>query len=778
MSGIFIGNQTKLFYNNDAGNNIPNAPTFVQVEELAEFPKVKINTSANQYSTYNQEYTGILAGDKSIDSVNIVVHYVPNDVSHQYLDAAFASSKKFQIKVSLYESATSLDQHYAIINGYISSVNLSGAQNSVVDKTYVFTAEDVIARGTARDMENLKVGDYGVGANGSADIPQYESSTPAGNAFIKVPAGQAQNPTGVDMLGIAGVDGNNITKLAITESGILGVYAKNQSSGWQQLLTKSQNDAVYVPLTRTVNGKSLSTNIVLNSADTGSLALTGGTLTGALNGTTANFSGAVQADSATITGALTVNSLTLQNATIQNKATVKDLEVTGGMSVAGNSSGSALTLTGSLSGTTATFSDSLTGTTGTFSGALSADSLSLAKPLPITSGGTGNVNGTVARLTTAREIVTNLASNSSATFNGSANAVPGVTGILGTANGGTGNANGTVASLTTAREIVTNLASNSSATFNGTANAVPGVTGILGFANGGTGSNSYATARVNLGLDRFQQLALDTRVIDPTGKRYIFIGSKTSNPDWGVFDVESNSKVALPVSSGGTGATNANDARTNLGLSRGSVPEFTSIELYGTTPFIDFHYQNTPADFNVRLINDTNGVLNLANGRFEAGQGYCTKGGINSARGGSVFNINWESSVGATLWIDSSNMGQFAYNTSSDKGLKKDIVYLEKTDALSEVLQWQPVTYKYKKRGIIPESDTKYGFIANDLVKVSPETVIGTGLPEDYDIVKDPNMQGAYSLDTVAMISKLAQAIQQQNETINMLLEEINVLKK
>ena len=63
-------------------------------------------------------------------------------------------------------------------------------------------------------------------------------------------------------------------------------------------------------------------------------------------------------------------------------------------------------------------------------------------------------------------------------------------GILGTARGGTGNANGTVAKLTTARTIRTNLASTSTASFDGSANVTPGVTGTLGVANGGTGKTA------------------------------------------------------------------------------------------------------------------------------------------------------------------------------------------------------------------------------------------------------------------------------------------------
>ncbi|MBR1730391.1 MAG: hypothetical protein IJ728_12810 [Selenomonadaceae bacterium] len=55
---------------------------------------------------------------------------------------------------------------------------------------------------------------------------------------------------------------------------------------------------------------------------------------------------------------------------------------------------------------------------------------------------TGN-SATATKLQTARTIQTNLASANSASFDGSGNVSPGVTGILPVANGGTGNASGT-----------------------------------------------------------------------------------------------------------------------------------------------------------------------------------------------------------------------------------------------------------------------------------------------------------------------------------------------
>lgn len=56
----------------------------------------------------------------------------------------------------------------------------------------------------------------------------------------------------------------------------------------------------------------------------------------------------------------------------------------------------------------------------------------------------------------------------------------------------------TAAKLTTARTIRTNLASTSAASFNGTANITPGVTGTLPIANGGTGGTTGYAANANI----------------------------------------------------------------------------------------------------------------------------------------------------------------------------------------------------------------------------------------------------------------------------------------
>lgn len=59
---------------------------------------------------------------------------------------------------------------------------------------------------------------------------------------------------------------------------------------------------------------------------------------------------------------------------------------------------------------------------------------------------------------------------------------------------------GSAATLTTGRNITTNLASTSAASFNGSADITPGVSGALAVGNGGTNATTASTARTNLGV--------------------------------------------------------------------------------------------------------------------------------------------------------------------------------------------------------------------------------------------------------------------------------------
>lgn len=169
-----------------------------------------------------------------------------------------------------------------------------------------------------------------------------------------------------------------------------------------------------------------------------------------------------------------------------------------------------------------------------------------ATPISVANGGTGATTAAQARanlgisesgsvqeaasaekLSTARTIVTNLASTNAASFDGTANVTPGVSGILQKENGGTGNSLGmadsayTATKLDLAVDITTNLASTEAASFDGSAAVTPGVSGVLGIANGGTGQTTLDGLKNVLGVVSITSGTADPPSTGTAGSIYI-----------------------------------------------------------------------------------------------------------------------------------------------------------------------------------------------------------------------------------------------------------------
>jgi len=151
---------------------------------------------------------------------------------------------------------------------------------------------------------------------------------------------------------------------------------------------------------------------------------------------------------------------------------------------------------------------------------------------------------------------------------------------------------------------------------------------------------------------------------------------------------------------------------------------------------------------------------------FWSASGYrCQQGKSGYAGSNNFYNFYWNSSSEVEVWIDTSRVGKITLAAVSDKQLKEDISYVEE-DALSQVEQWKPAMFSYKARGILPKSALQMGFIANDLVAVSPECVTGKGLGEVWD---ENAPEGAYELVPVAIMAKMSRAIQQLSERVKQL---------
>ena len=235
--------------------------------------------------------------------------------------------------------------------------------------------------------------------------------------------------------------------------------------------------------------------------------------------------------------------------------------------------------------------------------------------------------------------------------------------------------------------------------------------------------------------------------------------------------------TALSIAQGGTGAKTAADARTALGMGTGAYPYFAGLELTDSTPFIDFHFNKTADDYNVRLINNLSGVLQLS-GQFDSTKGFMSRGGTDGPTDINVpwnFYWNYGGNIGLSGFAGTTNLGRITFTTSSDRELKKNIRYANNAaESLAEVMGWMPAYFKMKARGVIPESDDMLGFIANDLITVSPECVGGSGLVDGYD---EDNPTDAYYLKEVPMIAKLTQAIQAQQKLIDDLTARVAALE-
>ncbi|NNS06209.1 hypothetical protein [Erwinia sp. JH02] len=267
MTGIFTGTNFKVAYNTDTGNRSPQSSGNITVEELAAFPVLTIDSSVSNIETYDDDYQQKLLAEFNINTIEIVVNYLPDSQTHTFLDSQSDSQDEFQLVLIYKEDGETIQ--YAILNGVITGAAVAGDKDAVLSKTYQFTPTELVQRSTSINLlAPLYQGDYGVGSNGSL-IPQYDTATPSGNSFIKVPASQAGNPLGADMMGIGLVDDNTISGLAISKTGSLAVFVKNGSTAWTRIYTATQIDGRYVPLTRTINAKPLTDNIVLTNHDIG-----------------------------------------------------------------------------------------------------------------------------------------------------------------------------------------------------------------------------------------------------------------------------------------------------------------------------------------------------------------------------------------------------------------------------------------------------------------------------------------------------------------------------
>jgi len=284
-----------------------------------------------------------------------------------------------------------------------------------------------------------------------------------------------------------------------------------------------------------------------------------------------------------------------------------------------------------------------------------------------------------------------------------------------------------------------------------------------------------------------------------------------------VYSASGNITVTLPDGSTYTGPSwnsVVNSVGGKLDKAGGAMAGalfLPALEISAATPFIDFHFANTAADYDVRLINDapkqltvtdssaTAAVLRVLGGINVSGRAalgfvkatldapvaeigaYLAQNGSNSRMG--LYNNSGSRSGGMDLVMLNTNgveRMRFAFNTDggiagplgavtwqgSDQALKHNIKDSEggEEEALKRLLQIRPREFEWNNNG-----KRDRGFIAQEMIAIDER--YGNYSFKEYDPENDSNdlsgkKEGIYGLSDRAIMADVIAVIQQQQKTI------------
>jgi hypothetical protein len=314
----------------------------------------------------------------------------------------------------------------------------------------------------------------------------------------------------------------------------------------------------------------------------------------------------------------------------------------------------------------------------------------------------------------------------------------------------------TATKLATARTI-NGVAFDGSATIT----IATGVSGTVPITQGGTGATTASDARTNLGAAASSHThAVATASADG------FMSSTDKSKLDGIPSGGGGVTGTVAITQGGTGATTAAGALTNLGAAASSHNHDASAITTGTLPNARTT-ATTAATANTIVQRGASGEITIGNATsqpnsFNYGEFWSTNGTDYAILGRGNIQIGNGGAVGTLLvsffgggntlgYISRSGSNSVAYATSSDYRLKTNLEPL--TGAIERVLQIPVHRFNWTDD---PTGKKVDGFLAHEAQAVVPECVVGT--KDEVDDEGKPKYQG---IDQSKLVPLLVAAVQE-----------------
>jgi hypothetical protein len=309
------------------------------------------------------------------------------------------------------------------------------------------------------------------------------------------------------------------------------------------------------------------------------------------------------------------------------------------------------------------------------------------------------------------------------------------------------NTTGSAATLTTSRTFQTNLASTSTASFNGSANVTPGVTGTLPVANGGTNASTFTSGSVVFAGSSGTYTQDNSNLFFDNGNDRLGVATNTPTQKLHVVgNAYITNKIGVGLDPAGIGG-----AVLGLQTTNNNTEYFRGYNATGSTRF----GWDLVSDEAVLTLFGNNDVKMRTNGNS-----YLNGGNVGIGTTTPAVQFHTTSNVrfaGLTSITDLRTDADGDLFNGSDFNLKNSIDTIN--FGLQDVLKLKPVQFNWNDINRNLNEYKNLGFIAQDVMDVIPNAASSMG---DGDMQVDYNAIVATLTKAIQEQQALIKALEQR----------------